>query len=149
MLQCIDKYLFYVVFMFKYIFLDLDQWEDVGLSALPYFDKLLSLFTKMSQGWEFFTSLEIDGSMVFSSTGLKVDTWDYVLDMSNFLNYTNRCRIISEALQHKINYTSNVSYTGEEHKHLADIAAIIREDQVFNESDIKSNVTSELVAENE
>jgi len=103
----------------------------------------------MAQGWELFTSLEINGSKVFSSTGMKVDTWDYVRDLDNFLNYVNRCRIISEALQYKINYTSNVTYTGEEHRHLAEIATIIKGEQVFYEKDIKGNVTSGLVAENE
>lgn len=127
----------------------LDQWEGVSLKYLPYLDKLLSLFTKMAQGWTVFTSLEINGTKFLCSAGMKVDKWDYILETSSLLHYAIRCKIISESLRHEIKYTSNVSYTAEEHKHIANIVEALEGKLVYNASNITSNITCELIVDDE
>ncbi len=131
------------------ISLCLDQWEGVSLTFLPYFDKILSLFSKMSRGWEVFTSLEIKGIKILSSVGMKVDSWEYVLDTNSFLHYVSCCKIISEAFKHNISYTFNISYTSEEHRYVADVAEVIDGKKVYRESNISSNATCELIVDDE
>ena len=119
------------------------------MKHLPYLDKLLSLFTKMAQGWKVFTSLEINGTKFLCSAGMKVDKWDYILETSSLLHYANRCKIISESLRHEIKYTSNVSYTAEEHMYIANIVEALEGKLVYNASDITSNITCELIVDDE
>jgi hypothetical protein len=127
----------------------LDRWEGVSLRFLPYLTKLSMLFEKMSQGWDIFTSLEINGMKVLSSVGMDVSSWDYVIDTHSFLNYINRCRIISEKFNFDISYTSNVSYTSEDHQYIADVADVIEGKQVYDVSNITSNASCELIVDNE
>ncbi|MEE9337890.1 MAG: hypothetical protein V3U87_07400 [Methylococcaceae bacterium] len=129
------------------ISLCLDLWEGTNLRFVPYLAKISSLFSKMAQGWEIFTSLEINGIKVISSVGMKVDKWNYVLDTNSFLHYVNCCKTISEALKYNINYTSNISYTIEEHENISDIAEVFEGKQVYLESNITGNATCELVVD--
>lgn len=126
-----------------------DQWEGVSLKLLPYLEKLSTLFDKMSQGWEVFTPLEIDGIKVLSSVGVDVSSWDYVIDTHNFLNYVCRCRIISEKFKFEISYTSNVSYTYEQHKLIADVVEIIEGRQACDDFNLSNNASCELVVDDE
>jgi len=127
----------------------LSLWEGVSLRFLPYLEKLSVLFEKMSQGWEVFTSLEINGVRVLSSVGMDVSSWDYAIDTHSFLNYVNRCRIISEKLELEISYTSNVSYTSEQHKYIADVVEIIEGKQIYEDTNFTSNASCELVVDDE
>lgn len=131
------------------ISLCLDQWEGVSLKFLPYFEKLLSLFDKMANGWKFFTSLELNGIKIFSSVGADLSGWDYIVDTSSFLRYVDRCRIISNEFRLGINYTSNVSYTADEHKYIADVVEIIEGKQVYDNSKITSNANCDLTVGDE
>lgn len=126
-----------------------DLWEGVSLRFLPYLEKLSTLFEKMFRGWELFTSLEINGIRVLSSVGLDVSSWDYVIDTHSFLNYVNRCRIISERLGVEISYTSNVSYTSEQHKYIADVVDIIDGKKIYDDTNLASNASCDLVVDEE
>lgn len=81
----------------------LELWEGINLKFLPYLEKITSFFSKIAQGWEVFTTLEINGLRIFSSTSFKVNDLDYVQDMACFLDYINRCKIISEAFKYEVN----------------------------------------------
>ncbi len=129
------------------MYLCMDEWEGINLRLLAYFDKIKSLYSKMAQGWELFTSLEVYGKEVFRSEGMVVDKWEYVLDTTNFLHYISRAKIVADFSQQDISYTSNVSFTAEEHKHLADVVEIIEGKQTFDEGNISSNATCDLIAD--
>ena len=131
------------------ISLCLDQWEGVSLKFLPYFEKLLSLFDKMANGWKLFTSLEINGIKVLSSVGVEVSGWNYIIETSSFLRYVNRCRVISNAFRLDINYTSNVSYTADEHECIAEVVEIIEGKQVYDNSKITSNANCDITVDDE
>lgn len=125
--------------------LDLAQWEGLDLRSLPYFSKLFSLFSKMADGWKLFSSLEIDGNVVTSSRGIKVDDLDFVLGTANFLSYVNRCRIVASKLQHDIKYTSKISFTSEEHRVLAEIVEALEERLDYGENDLTGNASCNLI----
>ena len=124
-----------------------DQWEGVILNYLPYFEKLLSLFEKMANGWELFTSLEINGTKILSSVGMDVSSWEYVIETASFLGYVNRCRIISNTFHFDIKYTSNVSYSAAEHNYIAEVVAVIEGRYVLDEKSISSNASCHLIAD--
>lgn len=125
--------------------LNLVRWEGESLNDLPFFSKLLSLFKKMAEGWRLYTSLEVNGIAVITSHGMKVNGLEYVRDTANYLNYVNRCRIIAKSLNVDIKYTSEVSFTADDHKALADIAATFEGAKEFGEDDITSNASCELI----
>lgn len=125
--------------------LNLSQWEGKDLEYLPYFEKLVSLFSKMAKGWELFTSLEVKGVNILATQGMMMDGSEYVLDTANLLGYINRCRIVARKLKRSIRYTSEVSFSAEEHKHLADIVDALEGKQEFGQDNITSNASCDLV----
>jgi hypothetical protein len=129
--------------------LNLDIWDGTSLTYLPYFKKLQSLFAKMSEGWEVFTSLEVEGMNVFSSVGLNVSDWDFCLDTTNYLNYLNCCRIISEQTKTELYYTSSLSFTSEEYAHLADIVDTFEGVKVYSEDDLSENFKTVMCVNNQ
>jgi len=129
------------------MYLCMDKWEGTNISLLPYFDKIKLLYSKMAQGWELFTSLEVCGKEIYASEGMVVDKWKYVLDTNNFLHYTSKAKIIAYFFQYDILYTSNVSFTENEHKNIVDIVDVIERKQTFDESNITSNATCDLIVD--
>lgn len=126
-----------------------DKWEGLDIRRLPYLDKFLSLFQKMSAGWEVHTGLEIDGKKVLSSPGEKVNEWEYINDISNFLHYINCCRIISDMTNSEIIFTKNVTFSAEEHKNISEVVEIIEGKQVYTEYNLTNNVTCDIIVDNE
>jgi len=122
-----------------------DQWKGLNLRSLPYFEKLSSLFSKMADGWQVFTSLEINGIKVLSSVGTNVDEWDSVIYINSLLEYINRCKIIANKLNTEIYYALDVSYTAEEHQYIANIANIIEGKCVYDKINMAENATCELI----
>lgn len=132
------------------ISLNWDKWEGLNLNLLPYFDKILSFFSKVVEGWEIFTSLEINGTKILSSEGTNASQWDYAIEINGFLHYTNRCKTISDAMcLNDVAYTSNITYTAEEHKYISEVAEIIKEQKIYSENDITRNATCELIVDEE
>ena len=129
--------------------LSFKQWENINLVSLPYQEKLHSLYYKMSEGWNIFTSLEVNGKEVFRSNAIKINNSDYITETSTFLHYINRCKIISEALSLNIPFKSTISFTGEEHQHLAEVARVFEGKEVFKKGDMENNATCALVIDNE
>jgi len=123
-----------------------DQWEGVSLTRLPYFDKVLSLISKMAQGWEIYTSLEVMGTKIFSSQGMKLNKLDYILCTNTLLHYIEHCKIISIALRQEIHFTYDVAFTADEHQNIAEIIEIIEGGQVYDESNV-SNLTCSLLVD--
>jgi len=125
-----------------------DQWEGISLTRLPYFDKVLSLISKMAQGWEIFTSLDVMGINIFSSQGMKLNELDYILCTNTLLHYIVHCKIISIALRQEIHFTYDVAFTADEHQNIAEIVEIIEGGQVYGESNV-SNLTCNLLVDDE
>lgn len=126
------------------MFLHFDKWDMLGLGRLPYFEKLLSLFGKMSQGWEVFISLEIDGVKAFSSSGQRINGCDYLDRVNNLLHYLSCCRAISRFLNCDVKYRSKFQFSSEDHEVAANAANIINGAFVCGEADIESNVIFDL-----
>ncbi|WDE08777.1 hypothetical protein SG34_033295 [Thalassomonas viridans] len=129
------------------ISLSTDLWEGSDIQLLPYFNKIFSLFDKMAEGWTLSTSLEIDGLNILNSEGMKVSTWDYVLYTNSFLHYVYRCKTIANKFNFQVNYTSEISFTTDEHMNIADIVEIIEEKKSFNSDKLAENAHCTLLAD--
>lgn len=127
--------------------LSTDSWEGLDIQHLPYFNKIFSFFDKMAEGWTLSTSLEIDGLNILNSKGMKVSTWDYVLDTNSFLHYVYRCKTIANRFNFQINYTSEISFTSDEHMNIVDIVEIIEEKKSFNFDNLAENASCTLLAD--
>lgn len=126
-----------------------DKWERLNIIALPYLEKLLSLFSRMAEGWSVFMALEVEGKKILSSEGITVDTWDYVLDISSFLHYVHRCKIISVAMGHNVSFAKDVEFTAEEHRKIADVVEIIEGKHNFTQNDLTTNASCVLLVDDE
>lgn len=69
----------------------------VNLNSLPYFDKVLSLFSKLADGWKLFTTLEFNGKPVLHNEGFNGD----VSSTNSFLNYINQDIMSSNSLKNQ------------------------------------------------
>lgn len=127
----------------------LEKWKGINLKLLPYLEKLHSLYKKMATGWKLFTCLEINGSKVLASAGMKTDQLKHIQDTSNLLHYVNRAKIITEAFNLDIAFRTDISYTAEEHCRIAEIARILEGKEIYDKDDIKSNATCKLTIDKE
>ncbi len=126
-----------------------EKWDGKDIRFLPYLNKLFSFFQKISLGWEIFTSLEIDGMLVLSSSGMNTSNCDEIIDMYSRIGYVNRCRKIAEFLNADVKFKSDFIYTPEEHRNIANIVEFITGEKIYQSSDLSSNVTSELIIDSE
>lgn len=129
--------------------LSTNSWEGSDIQHLPYFNKVFSLFDKMAEGWTLYTSLEIEGINILDSAGINVSTLDYVLDTNNFLHYVSRCKTIAKRFNFQVSYTSEVSFTAEEHRNIADIADIIGERKEYEARSLAKNATCIILADDD
>lgn len=130
------------------ISLCLDIWEGQNFNLLPFFQKLSSFFEKMATGWELFMSLEIDGITVFSSNGIDVSDWDYIKETHNILKYLNFCKIISNKFGLNLLYTSNISFSSDDFKYIADVVDTIEGRKTYNITNLISNPSCRLLVGN-
>jgi hypothetical protein len=123
----------------------LEQWEGVNIKVLPFFDKLYSLFDKMSKGWLLSLSLEINGDKLLSTNGICVNELEIVLDAASFLHYVACGKSVVQFFNWDILFTSEIAYTSEEHKKISEAAYVVEGKLVYYKDSILSNPTAVLV----
>lgn len=124
-----------------------DVWEGKKIAYIPFFDKIYGLYSKMAQGWMLFTALEVEGARILSSVGMQVNKWKYLIDTNNFLHYISCCRIISKEFDLKVVFTSNVSFSAEEHQKITNIANTIKGKNNLNINNCDGNASCLFVVE--
>ncbi len=121
-------------------------WDKINVCKLPYFEKIQSLFSKISDGWELFTSLEIRGENVFSGSGLNLSDVDYFQNIGTLLSYISKCRILSKGIGCEILYVDGVYFSADEHKDLSDAVDILEGKRFFDKENC-GVITSDIIAE--
>lgn len=102
-----------------------EKWEGVDVRFLPYFDKLYSLYTKMSEGWRLFTSLEVTGIRVLLSKAIDARKSDHIRETAAFLNYINCSRRIAASFNLNVKFTKSHSLSLDEYNEICDVAEIL------------------------
>ena len=106
---------------------------------------MLSFFSKMAQGWELFTSLQINGLKVLSGV-MGTDGLSNPLNFYILLHYIKCCNIISEALNIDTRYKSSFTYSPQKHQFLSEVAETFEGKKDFNITAITSNAVILLIA---
>lgn len=130
-----------------YMRLNLEQWTNQPVTNLPYLEKLRALFTKITNRWTAFTSLEINGQEVIASKGMKINDWKFSIGNYNFLNYVYASKVISTALEKPILYTDSVTFNGDQLENIIQIAETFDGNRCFGKDKFKKNPSCKLVIE--
>ena len=125
----------------------LEQWEGINIKFLPFFDKLQSLYEKMSKGWLLFLSLEVNGAKLVSFNGICVNEWEFVLDTARFLHYLACSKTVVQYLNRDVLFTSKIVCTSEEYRKVIEVAYVFEGKQFYYKDSILSNPTTVLVVD--
>jgi len=125
--------------------LSLDKWDGLNITTLPYFNKIFSFFSKLSQGWSMNTCLELKGENILNSGSIKINTSGYLKNIYSFLLYTKKCREVSNILHKKIIFTSDIGFTVEEYAYITKTLNILKGNEVLTIKDINSNPTITII----
>ena len=98
---------------------------------------------KILDGWELHTSLEIDGETVFTSKEMQLNSSSSNINF--FLDYIKQCRILSNYLNIRVIFSSDIIYVPTEHKKLLETVRILEKREVFYKDDIKNNANFSLI----
>lgn len=121
----------------------LEKWNGQDILKLSYFSKLWNLFKKIEQGWLFCFDLEIDGEKILANAQLKMEKDDSFYKIYTFLQYTNLSILICKKLNKHIKFTTQVSFSSEEHQKIAETQEILYNgitSKIFPEKPAKSTI---------
>ncbi|MDT8379061.1 MAG: hypothetical protein RQ739_09250 [Desulfotignum sp.] len=64
------------------------EWDNQDVTSLPYFDPIYEFFQKLSDGWEFHSSIEIDGKKLFAGTvsDFQVEFFQYLHSLLHYID---------------------------------------------------------------
>jgi len=122
----------------------LEQWKDLDILTLPYFDKLLSLFSKLDSEWNLFADLEVNGGVLVSSKGASLDKDELISNFSIFLRYVKYCRVIAKILHLSIKFSPDETFNYSEFQNIAEVAGSLHGKQVYDAADIKDTLAIDL-----
>ncbi|MFK5950511.1 MAG: hypothetical protein QM500_17295 [Methylococcales bacterium] len=127
--------------------LTFDKWDNKNINYLPFFSKIYSLFNKLSDGWELYTALEVDGIKVIESHGLDGRKIKAVNELLIILSYINNVSKISKFLDKKLIFKHDFSYTIDEYNYIGNIVDIIEGKCIYKS--LKNNPSCVIVANEE
>ncbi|WP_207761607.1 lysogenic conversion protein [Caviibacterium pharyngocola] len=102
------------------------QWENINILKLPFFEKLWRLFSKTEKGDSICFDLELNGNSFLNNIQVKINKNEYFYSIYTFLQYTNYCRSICKKLNKSVLFTTQVSFSAEEHQEIAEINTILK-----------------------
>jgi len=112
-----------------------DKWNNQDINKLPYFKKIFLLYSKMCEGWNMNTTLEINGEHMFTSSLMQVKQ----NEIYSFLDYIDKCRIIANYLNIEVPFSSEITYTEEEYHQILEVVDTIEKKNIYYKKDISSN----------
>jgi len=125
---------------------DFDKWQGLDVLKLPYFNKLLSLYNKLTSGWGISFVVEVYGDAIYYGECNNYNENEFNKRVATLLNYTNSARILSELEGVELNFDRSVTFTSEEHKKLREAIRLLEGIEQLNISDFNSLPEFPLVA---
>ncbi len=131
------------------ITLSTDQaiWERRDIRYLPHFDKLSKLFNLIANGWKMEVSLEIEGLQVLQAMDRIPTDAEFFRSMDVILRYISLVRKIAQHLDAAILFSSDVVISQHDFARALEVVEIIDDRYQFDNSTWKSNVTCEMVVQ--
>jgi hypothetical protein len=130
--------------------LHFDQWENKDITSLPYFEKIMTFFSKVVAGWKLSTSLEINGERILSGEGVSINKEEFFLHNNSHLQFIRCGRVIAKHMQVQLKYKSSTSYSKNEFVKINEIASILEGKEIYQKKILSNNATCkiEILADN-
>jgi hypothetical protein len=122
----------------------LEQWEGKDLNSLLYFEKIMTFFSKIVEGWKFSTSLEVNGEKILSGIGVALNKEEFFINNDSHLQYIRCNRIISKYMKIQLKYKSALSYTKDEFFKIRITSDTFEGKEVYLKNILKNNVTCNI-----
>jgi hypothetical protein len=101
------------------------EWDNKDVSSLPYYDSIYELLNKINEGWEFHSSMEIEGKKIFAGTVNDFQKSEYFKYAHSKMHYIGAIGGICQKLNISIYYDHSYEYSAEEHMRAAEICQIL------------------------
>lgn len=125
------------------------KWSGLDVRSLPYFNKIYSLYEKLSTGWDFVTALEIDGSEIFRSKELTIDDNDLLENTFQVLRIIDDARILARSTNIRITFDPNFSFTDNEYCDFQNAVRAADGKFVLGKADLAGNISTNLIVDKE
>ncbi|RSN83360.1 hypothetical protein EA770_07135 [Acinetobacter baumannii] len=102
---------------------DFLKWEGERVEDLKYFDSIYKFYNKLSGLKSFRMVVLVEGREIFSATHAAKS--DVLNNLFNLINYTKLARRINAVLKEEVFFTSNITFTLNEHLELNSICNAI------------------------
>lgn len=122
------------------------EWDNKDISSLPYFDSINELFNKINDGWEFHSSMEIEGKKIFAGTVNDFQKSEYFKFAHSQLHYIEAIGGICQKLNISINYDHSYEYSADEHMRATEICQILTGGISVDRKSINDNAKCTLEA---
>lgn len=128
--------------------INFDEWAGIDVRALPYFNKIYSLFEKIYDGWSLFTSLEVDGVVLLRSKEVVTGTSNFAKEILGTLDIINMARTLAAALSSNISFNPIYSFSAQEFSEFCSAVTTARGKAVYYENDLANNITTSVIVDN-
>jgi hypothetical protein len=112
--------------------IDFEEWVGKNVSALPYFERLHELYSKINDGWIVDAKLEVDGGYLLGAKMHVPTQNNYFAAAHTVLEYVNRARTLVAGLGVKVNFRLTPTFSSEEHMRLAEMVNILQGEDPLN-----------------
>lgn len=122
-----------------------EKWNNIEVNVLPYFDRIYQFFRHLLEGWEFETTLEIDGDSQILGGGINLCDQDTIKRYYAWLRYIFLVRKLLKYIEESVQFNAQFTFSNEDYDKLTEIYNVI---SMNNVQDIKGSMeTSLIVAE--
>lgn len=122
-------------------------WERRDIRYLPHFDKLFKLFDLIENGWKIEVSLEIEGIQVLQAKDQIPKDTEFFRSVHVILHYIVLIRKIARYLDVAIHFSSDGGISKNDFSRALEVVEIIDGRYRLDKSACKSNITCELVVQ--
>lgn len=124
--------------------IDFREWDNKEIPFLPYFNSIYDLFSKINNGWEFHSSLEIEGEKIFAGVVNNFRESKYFKYIYSQLNYIFILSKICQKLNLSFVYDHSYMYSADEHMRVIEIYKILYDGISLDKSSINDNAKCTL-----
>ena len=122
------------------------EWDNKDISFLPYCESIYELLNKINEGWEFHSSMEIEGKKIFSGTLNDFRESEYFKCAHSQLHYIHVISKICQKLNLSVVYDHSYEYSAEEHMRATEICHILYGGISVDKKSINDNAKCTLEA---
>jgi hypothetical protein len=128
--------------------IDFDRWVGKDVSALPYFERLHELYSKIHDGWTVDVKLEVDGRYLLGAKMHVPTENNYFAAAHVVLEYVNRARTLVAGLGARVNFHLKPSFSSDDHMRLAEMVNILQGEDPLNAETV-DGMSCTLIATND